>query len=358
MLSPSFGNGSDAALFLSALAGQGRVTFQTFDDTQNKRRALSRIFHGTIYDHADKLHELNQQGAGVYVMANQGDGRGRKIDNVKSVRALFVDLDGSPLEPVNKAPIAPHITVESSPGRWHAYWLVNNIALSDFTSFQLQLASMFDADPSIKDLPRVMRLPGYYHNKHGAQLCRLLNVGDSPRIKREDFIEAFGIDTTIHKGERNIRLFSAASGFKNAGVPKPAVKKRIENINASKCEEPLSSTEIDTLINNAFNYQTDGFSKIPHTLIDDPKFEQLSLIATRLLWYAFRKNLPGKEFTLIHRDYEHMKGFSKRPAFRSAIEELKDIGILEMTRNYTAGLETESRSPALYRIAEGVPKVP
>ncbi|HEY8095141.1 MAG TPA: hypothetical protein VIE65_03490, partial [Methylobacter sp.] len=106
--------GGDAARFVSALAGAGRVTFQTFDDTALKRNRLSKILHGSLVQHDAKLRQLNNQGAGVFAMVNQGDSRGRKKENVASVRALFVDLDGSPLEPVMRAPIQPHITVESS----------------------------------------------------------------------------------------------------------------------------------------------------------------------------------------------------------------------------------------------------
>jgi hypothetical protein len=37
-------------------------------------------------------------------MVNRGDLRGRKAENVVAVRAVFLDLDGSPLDPVLTAP--------------------------------------------------------------------------------------------------------------------------------------------------------------------------------------------------------------------------------------------------------------
>lgn len=98
---------SDAARFISALTGGSGTTFQTFDDTPAKQSRLAKIMHGSIGKYADRLHALNEQGAGVFVMINAGDGRGRRTTNVQAVRALFVDLDGAPLEPADIAFLHP-----------------------------------------------------------------------------------------------------------------------------------------------------------------------------------------------------------------------------------------------------------
>lgn len=154
-----------AQAFLAFLAGDESVTFQTFDDGADKNRALARILHGTLEEHGTTLASLNAQGAGVFVMVNRGDGLGRKAENVTAIRALFVDLDGSPLEPVLSCAVKPHLTIESSPDRYHAYWLVSGCALEQFTQYQAALAAKFDGDRVVKDLPRVMRLPGFWHQK-------------------------------------------------------------------------------------------------------------------------------------------------------------------------------------------------
>ena len=155
-----------AAQFLTMLAEGESVTFQTIDDDKGlKRGHLNQIYHGDIDEQFAKLERLNQQGAGVFVMVNEGDEKGRKAENVQQVRALFVDLDDDPLEPILKAPLEPHIIVESSLGRYHAYWLVHDCPLDQFKHLQSQLATKFDGDTSVNDLPRVMRLPGFLWNK-------------------------------------------------------------------------------------------------------------------------------------------------------------------------------------------------
>jgi len=115
----------DAAALLDLLAPGEPVTFQTFGEGDAKgARGLNRILHGTLARHRATLAGLNARGAGIFWMVNAGDGKGRKAPNVQRIRALFVDLDGAPLEPVTASPLAPHAIVESSPGRWHAYWRV------------------------------------------------------------------------------------------------------------------------------------------------------------------------------------------------------------------------------------------
>lgn len=165
----------EARRFLDILGPGEQFTFQTFHDVgrgEAKDPSLTRVLHGTFDARADELTALHDRGAGIFVMVNRGDGvihdgakSCRTADNVVAVRANFVDLDGAPLEPVLTAAASPSIVVESSPGRWHAYWLVRDEPLEDFTSIQEELIARFGADPSVKDLPHVLRVPGFLHRK-------------------------------------------------------------------------------------------------------------------------------------------------------------------------------------------------
>ena len=155
-----------AAAFLALLdEGAERFSFQTFDDSPAKRHDLARIFHGTFAEHAPALTRLNQAGAGIFVTVNETDLHGRKTANVQRIRAVFADTDGSPLVPIMTRALEPHIVVESSPGKWHAYWLVDGLPLAEFTAVQKAIAAKFGTDPSVCDLPRVMRVPGFDHRK-------------------------------------------------------------------------------------------------------------------------------------------------------------------------------------------------
>jgi len=176
----------EADRFVSLLDPAEIITTQTFDDNSvRKDMRLAHVFHGTLSQHTDALTRLQQQGAGVFVMVNRGDGvihEGRKTcrtaDSVVAVRALFADLDGAPLQPVLEAHY-PDIVVESSPGRWHAYWRTDDCPLDQFKLRQQQIATKFGADIKVCDLPRVMRLPGFWHQKGEPFMTRVIHPGVS-----------------------------------------------------------------------------------------------------------------------------------------------------------------------------------
>ena len=165
-----------AQAFLQALAPDGQLTFQTFPEKPFKETCKVRpqILHGSYASVSDQLSQLNRDGHGVFFMVNEGDQKGRKAENVMRVRAFFIDLDEAPIAPVLASDLPPQILVESSPEKWHAYWLTKDCPLSEFKSRQRMLIARFDADPAVIDLPRVLRLPGYWHRKDTPFQSRLI----------------------------------------------------------------------------------------------------------------------------------------------------------------------------------------
>src|ERR687892_348276 len=104
--------------------------------------------------------------AAVWVCINATDGRGRKRENVTRVRAVFLDGDGQvALDQLLSFTLEPHIVVESSPGHYQAYWLVDGLAHEQFEGVQRRIAKTFGDADSIIDLCRVMRVPGFWHQK-------------------------------------------------------------------------------------------------------------------------------------------------------------------------------------------------
>jgi RepB DNA-primase from phage plasmid len=186
---------AEAERFLAILDPKATAfTFQTFDDNKERKKAANgkrdkyaRVLNGTLDEHWDQLCELNAQGAGIYITVNETDLKGRETKNIKRVRALFTDLDGAPLEPVMKSETPPHIAVVSSPGKYHAYQLVTDVALDQFTGMQEALAARFGSDPKVSDLPRVLRLPGFFHCKGERTMVRIVSTSDAKPYKAADF---------------------------------------------------------------------------------------------------------------------------------------------------------------------------
>ncbi len=175
----------EAERFLMALdEGAETFCFQAFDDDQARKKArtarnkgkpadqqerdpFARTLHGTLTDRRQELTTLNGQGAGIFAAVNEvAPGKARTADNITGVRAVFADFDPpATMAPPETWPLEPSLLVESSPGKLHAYWFVDGMAVEEFSAVQQALIKVFGSDKSIQDLPRVMRLPGFFHMK-------------------------------------------------------------------------------------------------------------------------------------------------------------------------------------------------
>lgn len=81
--------------------------------------------------------------------------------------------------------------IESSPERYHVYWLVEDAPLDSFESMQKRLAERFGGDPSVCDLPRLMRLPGFLHRKLKPYQSHILETPATLPYSFQKFQEAF-----------------------------------------------------------------------------------------------------------------------------------------------------------------------
>jgi hypothetical protein len=166
-----------AERFLQAFGPDELFMFQTFDnDEKRKDKTLARQYYGNLPTYLDQLAALNSRRAGIYITVNRCDGKGRTAKNIISVRALFIDLDGTPLPQQSEWHLPPSIVTESSAGRYQVFWFVPDCPLEQFTAVQKRLSTLYHSDPKVCDLPRVMRLPGFMHHKYKPYMSRVLHV--------------------------------------------------------------------------------------------------------------------------------------------------------------------------------------
>ncbi|NGX29182.1 MAG: hypothetical protein K940chlam4_00009 [Candidatus Anoxychlamydiales bacterium] len=186
--------------------------FQTFLDKKGSQDNLTRVFTGNFEEFENTLVELNQKEAGIFVCINKTNGKGRKAKNIIEGRAFFIDIDEGILDPIFKAPISPHIIVESSSGRYHAYWIVENINLEYFSDIQKQLSNRFKSDPQVNDLSRVMRLPGFFHHKKEPFLTKIIEESKELPVSFEHFVNAFKIKLPLKTN------FTPTDNFNNDNI--------------------------------------------------------------------------------------------------------------------------------------------
>jgi len=73
----------EAQAYIAALTGSKDtpVTFQTFSEKNKQDGKFTKVLHGNLAEHSKLLSSLNQQGAGIFIMVNEGDLKGREAKN-------------------------------------------------------------------------------------------------------------------------------------------------------------------------------------------------------------------------------------------------------------------------------------
>jgi hypothetical protein len=201
-------------------------TFQTFTDSEARRKAfganpgtkkrgdpLARTLHGTLDQHWTMLAELSRNGAGVFVTVNRTNLRGRRIaENVVAVRAYFADFDDVGPETIKanllRLGLMPHLIVQSSASKWHVYWFVDDASLGEFGATQEKLSEVLGSDPGVKDLPRVMRLAGFIHQKDAAKisLVKIAHKYDGDNYTNADFQTALARALTARQPRQPLHV--------------------------------------------------------------------------------------------------------------------------------------------------------
>lgn len=187
------------------LFGREQFVWQTFSDAAYKKAnsiknngkiqdGVAKVLRGTIDSVESGLISYQSKGAGVFFQPNEG-GRGSKA--ITKVNALWLDLDDAPIAPVlasvkSQDTPAPNAIVQSSPGKFHVYWLVSECEKQVFKRAQKVLAARFGGDPKVCNLDRVMRVPGSvnYKTLEGFQTkCKVLHKNTVPYYMLVDIAE-------------------------------------------------------------------------------------------------------------------------------------------------------------------------
>lgn len=150
---------------------------------------------GTLPELWQVICNWQAQGYGAFVNISDMDGNGRETANVRASRVQVVDLDNMSAEQNMQRAMSwypsPQFGVNSSPGKYHAYWSVPYYLDNDlFTVRQRKLRQLFDGDKRIVDSARVLRLPGTYHLKGEPFLVTCFALAGYGQITSHEIIDA------------------------------------------------------------------------------------------------------------------------------------------------------------------------
>lgn len=161
--------------------------------------------------------EMNDDGYGIFTTIQVFDTAVRRLDNLKAIRVVAVDLDcsngetkASLAERIKKSPIEPSYIVETKNG-YHVYfelrhWIysTNSEKLSKIYSMFMKsrVIPFFNADKQCSDATRTLRIPGYFHMKDPENPFLVKKVHESgKRYSFSDIKKAFPktVDYAIRK---------------------------------------------------------------------------------------------------------------------------------------------------------------
>jgi hypothetical protein len=267
---------SEADRFLRLLDPLGEAfAFATLDDVRQadgKPRDHGRLrqdSYGSLAGVLSHLHRLNTKfGAAIYVVINKTNGQGRRDADIVRKRAFWTDLDGG-------LPrgwfIPPSIIVQTSPGKYQAYWLFDgDISEAEFLGVLRNLQLTYGGDPGAISLSRILRLPGFLHQK--AEPFRVKLIDDNgrrysvaevtaahpPVIEKR---ESEPVPETIIETERNRTLFQEAGKMRRNGLAVEEIEPALQAMNLKRCSPPLDEKEVTKVAKSIGRYASGQFGK-------------------------------------------------------------------------------------------------
>ena len=153
-----------AEKFLSLIdPNTNKFLFACFEYRKIKK---GRTFFGTFGVLENKLKKLNEEeNYCVYVTVNKTEGAERKASAITECRAVWVE-DDEPRETYRKDwPLKPSIIVESSPGKYHYYWITKTTNFEEWDKVMQRMVDDHGCDHKARDISRVLRIPGFTHKK-------------------------------------------------------------------------------------------------------------------------------------------------------------------------------------------------
>jgi hypothetical protein len=139
------------------------------DRTAVGRRAFE--YEGALADIAERTQEHNIDGCNIYMVAQKTiqlpkDKYFTVNEDISGVRCLYADGDESDL-PSTWHVEPTFILVHPKTKRWWAYWKVTYALLGNLRDLIKRIAVYYDADISISNPARIVRLAGYDRWKDG-----------------------------------------------------------------------------------------------------------------------------------------------------------------------------------------------
>jgi hypothetical protein len=222
----------------------------------------------------------NDDGYGIFYTPNSFNAA-RRIDCLVRINYWYIDIDkvdkSEAMEEIMNCPAIPSFVVETKSG-FHCYWEAIDATIQNFNEIEERLIHHFKADKQVKDIPRLLRVPGYYHhkgepflikkayssNKSYTEKLMLFAYKAVPKERKPEYSGEIDLETVdLHKllkpyeisnGERNGKIFKKGVFLKKLGLNERQVEDCLIWLNAN-ISEPLPLSELKNIIRGYSKWQ-------------------------------------------------------------------------------------------------------
>jgi hypothetical protein len=139
------------------------------------KKMSARYIFGEVATSQPILKAFNQAlGYGVFGCVNQATSTGRDEANITHLCSFYADFDNG-IPDWSKCALSPSSIVESSPGKQQAYWHLTSPlsytqeAAATYLAIEHALVTKLGGDQNARDIPRVLRIPGYVNTKYATR---------------------------------------------------------------------------------------------------------------------------------------------------------------------------------------------
>jgi hypothetical protein len=204
---------------------------------------------------------MQAAGYGVYIAVNETSGKARTKNDIKRMRAVILDDDTRRDVPRDGWPVPPHLVIESSPGKFHYYWLVDEAADLAFEDLMRGMAAMYGTDSSTVDISRVLRLPGTMNQKAEAcgHVARVVRRMERQRYTKADLFGVFPLASdTIQGGRVGFDLSGALGAIETGG---PGLHDALRGLAAHFAAHGVAAEAFGPLLTAFAEYHSDGTAR-------------------------------------------------------------------------------------------------
>lgn len=182
-----------ASWFVTELTGSPDTVINWRCIHDQRKDLPAHNYRGSLAEIWPTLQTYSANGYGIFCTISALDGNGQELPNVQYIRAHMVDLDNTLTAAANyerAVAAGASFAVQTSPGKFHVYWKVEPYTGNEFfTVIQRKLAQLYDGDTKVIDATRVMRVPGFIHQKGDPILVTGWQLPAVARIRKAQELE-------------------------------------------------------------------------------------------------------------------------------------------------------------------------